>query len=119
MVRAEVRDHPADGDVAAREHLGDVEVRDERELHAAPHFGLEIAQQPGAVERVHHFGREPARRFALRRLLAQERNELARAAQRLVVATSEKSVAPAPAGSALPFVLSLSKDERRVIASGS
>ena len=37
------------------------------------------------MERVHHFGREPAQRFVFRRLLAQERHELARAAHRFVV----------------------------------
>ena len=78
---------PADGDVAAREHLRHVEVGDERQLHAAPHLGLQVAQEPGAVERVHHRRREPARNSShFGGLLAQERNQLARAAHGFVVA---------------------------------
>jgi hypothetical protein len=90
VMRRKIVDHPACGHVAARQHLRDVEVRDERQLHASPHFGLEVAQQPGAVERVHRRRRESAELFGLGRLLAQERNKLAGALHRFVVAHAGK-----------------------------
>ena len=86
MVRSEIGDHPAHGHIAPREHLRNVEKRDEGQLHAAPDLRLQVTQHSGAVQGVHYRGGELAGLLALRRLLAQERNQLARAAHGFFVA---------------------------------
>ena len=91
VMRGEVGDDPARRDVAAREHFGDIEVGHERQLHSAPHPGLEIAQEPGAVQRVEDRRSEAARLLALWRLFAQERNQFARTPQRFLIRYIRKS----------------------------
>src|SRR5688500_20190059 len=83
MVAGEVYDDPRGRNVAAREDLRDVVMRDERQLHAAPHARLEVAEETVFVDRVQHFGRKTPQGFAFRRLLAEEWDQRACASHRL------------------------------------
>ena len=85
MMRAEIGDIPADGTIAARQHLGDVEIGNEVKFHTAPGFGLVIAKQAGAVQR--RFDPRQHTRLALggRGVFAQQRKKRFGAAHGLVI----------------------------------
>jgi hypothetical protein len=55
------------------------------------HFRLQVAEEPGASQRAHHFRRELARLLALRRLLAQERHERLRPAHGFIIAHAREA----------------------------
>ena len=75
MVGGEVGDVPGDRGVAAAEHFRNIGPGDQVELHAAPGFRLKDAQEAGAVKLALDLGRQAARLFNRRRLLAQERHK--------------------------------------------
>ena len=82
----EIADVPRGRRAAARDLGRNVEDRDEIELHAAEDLRLVEAKQPGLVQQLLVLAQQHPRVLGRLRALAQDRHDLARAAQRLVVA---------------------------------
>ena len=85
MVRTQVGDIPAHRAIAARQHFGDIDIRDEIQLHAAPRFRLVVAEQARAMQLGFDFRHHARGAVGGGGMFAQERNHVLRAAQGLVV----------------------------------
>ena len=88
-----VADVPCRGGIAAADDLGDVEDRNEIELHAAPALGLQEAQQPVLVQQCEDLGRQLPRLLRGGRELAQLWNDCVRPAYGLLIVDIGKPAA--------------------------